>query len=223
MYPSVSKVHAESFRAANPPNSDMGYSIFNLRTWSFLCVRMHTGVGHTDSDSTQHFRDSKKLSDFSVLLTRLELSGHWRHRIWSPRRSANGATQSPCHSRPLFPCHTPVTWPGWRERCLRYRTASKLTKEEGEVQGSSLLYALGAEQSDWLIDQLMALSPANHNDYLRTEEQSEKIVNQFDLSEEGSNDFDTVLGTLQWTFYSQEEHHPRISYRRKQKEGGNVE
>ena len=43
----------------------------------------------------------------------------------------------------------------------------------------------------------MALSPANHNDYLRTEEQSEKIVNQFDLSEEGSNDFDTVLGTLQ--------------------------
>ena len=26
-----------------------------MRTWSFLCVRIHTGVGHTDSESAQHF------------------------------------------------------------------------------------------------------------------------------------------------------------------------
>ena len=28
----------------------MAYRIFNVRTLSFLCVRLHTGVGHTDSD-----------------------------------------------------------------------------------------------------------------------------------------------------------------------------
>ena len=38
----------------NPPNSDMDYKIFNVRTWSFLRVRIHTGVGHTDSESAQH-------------------------------------------------------------------------------------------------------------------------------------------------------------------------
>ena len=30
-----------------PSNSDMDYGIFNVRTWSFLCVRICTGVGHT--------------------------------------------------------------------------------------------------------------------------------------------------------------------------------
>ena len=39
----------------NPPNSDMDYSIFNVRTWPFVCVRIHTGVGHTDSESAQPF------------------------------------------------------------------------------------------------------------------------------------------------------------------------
>ena len=38
----------------NPPNSDMDYRIFNVRTWSFLCVHIHTGFGHTD-ESAQHF------------------------------------------------------------------------------------------------------------------------------------------------------------------------
>ena len=47
----------------NPPNSDMDYSIFNRRTWSFLNL-MHAythGGGHTDNQSAQHF-DSEKLS-----------------------------------------------------------------------------------------------------------------------------------------------------------------
>ena len=39
----------------NPPNSDMDYRIFYVRTWSFVCVRIHTGVGHTDSESAQRF------------------------------------------------------------------------------------------------------------------------------------------------------------------------
>ena len=38
----------------NPPNSDMDYRIFNVCTWSnSVCVRIHTGVGHTDSESAQ--------------------------------------------------------------------------------------------------------------------------------------------------------------------------
>ena len=39
----------------NPPNSDMDYRIFNVSTWSFAWVRIHTGVGHTDSESAQPF------------------------------------------------------------------------------------------------------------------------------------------------------------------------
>ena len=39
----------------NPPNTDMDYRIFNVCTWPFLCVCVHTGVGHTDSESAHHF------------------------------------------------------------------------------------------------------------------------------------------------------------------------
>ena len=55
IYPPVSKVHAGSsscFR--NPPNSDMDYMVFIVRTWSFLCVRIHMGVEHTDCELAQH-------------------------------------------------------------------------------------------------------------------------------------------------------------------------
>ena len=42
----------------NPPNSDMHYTIFKVRMWSYIyniCVRIHTGVGHMNSESEQHF------------------------------------------------------------------------------------------------------------------------------------------------------------------------
>ena len=40
----------------NPPNSlDMDYRIVKARTWSLVCLRIHTGIGHTDSQSAQHF------------------------------------------------------------------------------------------------------------------------------------------------------------------------
>ena len=40
----------------------MDYRIFNVRTWSFVCVRAYTrGVGHTDSESAQHFWLGKNL------------------------------------------------------------------------------------------------------------------------------------------------------------------
>ena len=53
----------------NPPNTDMDYRIFNVRTSSFLCMRIHMRVGHINSESAQHF-DSEELSPiFLVLLT----------------------------------------------------------------------------------------------------------------------------------------------------------
>ena len=48
----------------NPPNSDMDYMIFNACMWLFLCVRIHTGVGHTDNESAQHFWLGKTLTFF---------------------------------------------------------------------------------------------------------------------------------------------------------------
>ena len=55
----------------NPPNSDMD---FNVHTWSFLCVRSHTGVGRTDNESAQHF-DSEKLTNFSCAPDGVRTSG----------------------------------------------------------------------------------------------------------------------------------------------------
>ena len=42
-----------SFR--DPQNTDMDYRTLNVLTWSFLCVYIHTGVGHTDTKSAQPF------------------------------------------------------------------------------------------------------------------------------------------------------------------------
>ena len=59
LYPTLInyKVHAarvfSCFR--NSSNSDMDYMILNVRTLTFLCVRIHMGVGHTGSESAQHF------------------------------------------------------------------------------------------------------------------------------------------------------------------------
>ena len=35
----------------NPPNSDRDYRIFNVRTWSFLCMYTHSGRTHRQRDS----------------------------------------------------------------------------------------------------------------------------------------------------------------------------
>ena len=53
-------------------------------------MRVHTGVGHTDSEATQHF-DSEKLSQiFLVLLTRFE------PLVFASRVDAL-PTEPPCH------------------------------------------------------------------------------------------------------------------------------
>ena len=63
----------------NPLNSDMDHRTFNVCTWSFLCVRIHSGVGHTDNEPAQDFWLWKTLTSqiFLVLLT-----GFWTWSFW---------------------------------------------------------------------------------------------------------------------------------------------
>ena len=49
------------------------------------------------------------------------------------------------HPPEQFDFSSPTKWPEWRERFLRFRMATKLGKEEGSVQVSSLIYAMGAD------------------------------------------------------------------------------
>ena len=62
----------------NPRNSDMDYRIFNVRTSSLLCMRIHTGgwgTPHRQRVSTTFF-DSEKPSDFSCAPDGVGTSGH---------------------------------------------------------------------------------------------------------------------------------------------------
>ena len=53
----------------------MDYRTFNVRTWSILCVRIHTGVGHTDNESAQHVWLWKTLTIFSCAPDGIRTSG----------------------------------------------------------------------------------------------------------------------------------------------------
>ena len=44
-----------------------------------------------------------------------------------------------------FAFDRPNEWADWKQRFQRFRMATKLTKESGEVQVSSLIYAMGSE------------------------------------------------------------------------------
>ena len=60
----------------NPPNFDTDYRIFNVRTWSFLCVRLHR-VGHTDNDSAQHSLLGKTFTIISCAPDGVLIWGLW--------------------------------------------------------------------------------------------------------------------------------------------------
>ena len=85
-----------------PPNSDMDYRTFNVRTWSYLCVRIHTGVGLTNNE---FWIGKNSHICFIVLLTGFE------PRVLGSRvrRSTNCDPPSPritntvgCHLRRLW-------------------------------------------------------------------------------------------------------------------------
>ena len=44
-----------------------------------------------------------------------------------------------------FCSERPAEWSDWKKRFMRYRTATKLDQEDGSVQVSTLIYALGGE------------------------------------------------------------------------------
>ena len=77
----------------NPPNSDVDYRIFNMWMWSFLCMCIHTGDGHTNSESA-HFW----LRKIHVFLCSRQgsNSGFSGHGILTPTLW-DLPTEPPCH------------------------------------------------------------------------------------------------------------------------------
>lgn len=72
----------------------------------------------------------------------------------------------------------------WRQRFQRFRTATKLDKEDGDVQVSCLIYAM--------------------------ESKAENIYKSFIFAEDRhKNDFDIVLEMFDRYFFSEEERHSR--------------
>ena len=98
-----------------------------------------------------------------------------------------------------FNFHQPAGWPEWRERFLRFRVASKLNKEDGEIRVSSLIYSIGYD--------------------------AERVFSQFNLSEEESENSDTVLEKFNTHFVPQVNviHERATFHKRSQREGESVE
>ncbi|CAL1578766.1 unnamed protein product [Knipowitschia caucasica] len=75
-----------------------------------------------------------------------------------------------------FPFDRPTEWSDWKQRFQRFRVATKLNKEDGEVQVSSLIYAMGPE--------------------------AENIFKAFTFAEDADKKkFDVVLGKYDEYFY----------------------
>ena len=65
-------------------------------------------------------------------------------------------------------------WPEWKKRFKRYRIASKLFKEAGDIQVNTLLYTLGPER--------------------------EHIFSQLGLTEEEEKDYELAINKLEAHF-----------------------
>ena len=98
-----------------------------------------------------------------------------------------------------FAFDRPNEWDDWKQRFVRYRLATKLNKEDGEVQVSSLIYAMGPE--------------------------AENIFKSFALSEEDQKKFDEVLKKYDDYFYPKRNViHERVCFHsRVQRPGEKVE
>lgn len=95
-----------------------------------------------------------------------------------------------------FNFERPGDWPVWRQRFTRYRSAVKLGEEDGEVQVSTLIYAMGHE--------------------------AENIFKSFTFGEaEDINSYDTVLAKYDAYFMPQKNtiHERACFYQRAQKPG----
>ena len=86
----------------NPPNSDMDYRIFYVRT--FLCVRLHTGVGHNRRPTMNY------VYPLQVSLGQRQIKCAWRHLDW-PINDWEGGL-----------------WPRFSTRHIKHWSLSVLTK-----------------------------------------------------------------------------------------------
>ena len=112
----------------NPPNSDMEYRIFIDRTWSFLCVRIHTGVGHTDSESAEHFW-LWKTQFFCVLVTGFKpRSFGSRVRRSTTRSPVLNITSHSHETTQSAPAHTTRTAHEYKHTLYYYTKTDRHTK-----------------------------------------------------------------------------------------------
>ncbi len=96
-------------------------------------------------------------------------------------------------------------WPEWKQRFVRYRVATKLTEEEGEIQVSALVYAMGP--------------------------QAETVFNSFQFDPDPATaarqkkDFDLVLGKFDSYFQPKRNiiHERAVFHQRVQKQGETAE
>ncbi|XP_019725289.1 uncharacterized protein LOC109515746 isoform X2 [Hippocampus comes] len=99
-----------------------------------------------------------------------------------------------------FPFDRPTEWADWKQRFQRFRVATKLNNEDGEVQVSSLIYAMGAE--------------------------AENIFKAFTFADEADKTkFDVVLGKYDEYFYPKRNviHERACFHQRVQRPGEKVE
>ena len=108
---------------------------------------------------------------------------------------------------------SPPRWPEWRERFARFRIATKLNKDDGEVQVASLVYAMGRQAENIL----KSFKFAPHCDV--TELSAEP--NQVDPRD----DYNIVLGTFDEYFVPKINiiHERAQFYQRVQQPGESVE
>ena len=167
----------------NPPNSDIDYRIFNMRT--LLCMRIHTGVGHTDNESA-HF-DSEKLNFVVCAPDRIRTSGHGIYWISRPTlcqldhhvplgkvtrishgKCINGTmtcahTQNSTHTALTTPCTTTTT------TTTTNTTTTTTTNNNDNSNSSHEVWCFECQLSDWVILHLWVLSfPGESNTFLYT-------------------------------------------------------
>ena len=65
-----------------------------------------------------------------------------------------------------FSFDKPEEWPEWKQRFVRFRIATKLDKEEGAVQVSSLIYAMGSEAEN-IFRSFTFTEDGHRDDYMR--------------------------------------------------------
>ena len=94
-----------------------------------------------------------------------------------------------------FDSSKPLDWPDWKQNFLRFRLATKLHKEDGDVQVSALIYTMGRE--------------------------AEHVYKSFTLEEGDEAKFDVILAKFDGHFVPKRNtiHERARLYQRNQKQG----